>query len=278
MPKVRIAEALGISRDTVDRIAARLGYPAKRRGAARHRWPEIRRLYDQGHSAAECMRRFNLSPSTWDAAVARGEILPRPRGHDQRPPGERRRAVERLLNEGIGIAEIAERLDISKPTVCYHARRLGVPAQPKFARRFDWAEIQRVYDTGVAMRECKRRFGFSSQAWAEAVSRGDMVPRSGLIPIEDLLVQGRRTSRTHLKRRLIRAGLKHDRCEVCDIEDWLGKPLSMQLHHRNGDGLDNRLENVEFLCPNCHSQTDTYGGRNGHRKPAAGPIEGIGEG
>jgi 5-methylcytosine-specific restriction endonuclease McrA len=47
----------------------------------------------------------------------------------------------------------------------------------------------------------------------------------------------------------------------------MGKPVSMQLHHTNGDGSDNRLENIQLLCGTCHSQTDTYGGRNGHRKP-----------
>jgi 5-methylcytosine-specific restriction endonuclease McrA len=46
----------------------------------------------------------------------------------------------------------------------------------------------------------------------------------------------------------------------------MGKPLNAQLHHKNGDGSDNRLENLELLCPNCHSPTDTYGGRNGHRR------------
>ena len=64
-------------------------------------------------------------------------------------------------------------------------------------------------------------------------------------------------------------GLKQNRCERCGITEWRGEPLSMQLHHVNGDGSDNRLENIVFLCPNCHSQTDTYGGRNGHRKPHA---------
>jgi 5-methylcytosine-specific restriction endonuclease McrA len=38
------------------------------------------------------------------------------------------------------------------------------------------------------------------------------------------------------------------------------------LHHINGDRLDNRLENLQLLCPNCHSQTSTYSGRNGHRR------------
>jgi 5-methylcytosine-specific restriction endonuclease McrA len=55
-------------------------------------------------------------------------------------------------------------------------------------------------------------------------------------------------------------------CELCGTSEWQGKPLNMQPHHINGDGLDNRLENLELLCANCHSQTDTYGGRNGHRR------------
>jgi 5-methylcytosine-specific restriction endonuclease McrA len=84
--------------------------------------------------------------------------------------------------------------------------------------------------------------------------------------LEGLLVAERRTNRSHLKRRLLDAGLKENRCERCGIAEWLGRPLNMHLHHINGDGLDNRLENLQMLCGNCHSQTDTYGGRNGHRR------------
>jgi 5-methylcytosine-specific restriction endonuclease McrA len=98
------------------------------------------------------------------------------------------------------------------------------------------------------------------------VARGAIVPRHAM-PIEELLVAGRRTHRSHLKKRLLNEGLKQNKCERCGIGEWLGKPLSMQFHHVNGDGSDNRLENIAFLCPNCHSQTDTYGGRNGHRRP-----------
>jgi hypothetical protein len=87
-----------------------------------------------------------------------------------------------------------------------------------------------------------------------------------LIPLDELLVRGRRTSRGHLKGRLVAAGIKENRCEKCGITEWDGKPLSMALHHVNGDGKDNRLENLLFLCPNCHAQTPNYGGKGGHRR------------
>lgn len=265
--KLRIAEDLGITRETVSRVAARLCYPSRKRTSDSRDWAAIRSFYEAGNSAAETMRRFGFTSSTWRAAIARGEVEPRPRAYKKKPKGRTRRAVEELLNEGRGVGEISERLRISKPTVCYHARKLGVPAQQKFARRHDWERIQRLYDEGTAMRECKKLFGFSNAAWSDAVKRGDIVPRDRKIPLEELLAVGRRTGRTHLKTRLVEAGLKENRCEECGITSWEGQPLSMQLHHRNGDGTDNRLENIQFLCPNCHSQTDTYGGRNGHRRP-----------
>ena len=76
-------------------------------------------------------------------------------------------------------------------------------------------------------------------------------------------------NRTHLKGRLLAAGLKENRCEGCGIQDWLGKPLSMALHHVNGEGTDNRLENLMMLCPNCHSQTENFSGRGRKRAEAA---------
>ncbi len=70
----------------------------------------------------------------------------------------------------------------------------------------------------------------------------------------------------HLKGRLLKEGLKENRCEECGLTEWRGKPLSMALHHVNGNGEDNRLHNLSFLCPNCHAQTPNYGGRGGSRK------------
>jgi transposase-like protein len=179
------------------------------------------------------------------------------------PASEKRALIGQLLGEGLSQVEIGRRLGLSKATISYHARRLGLPAKDKCARRYDWEEIQRVYDDGVSMRECARRFGFATCTWREAVKRGAVKARPTRMSIEQLLVSGRsQTNRSHLKQRLLEEGLKTHCCERCGLTEWRGKPLSMALHHVNGDGKDNRLSNLELLCPNCHAQTENFAGRN----------------
>ena len=188
----------------------------------------------------------------------------------KRAPGETRRLVADLRARGLSSAQIAERLGVTKGVVTYHTRRMGIEPDLRFGRRYDWSEIQAAYDTGLSVRQCAKRFGFSLASWHKAVKRGDVVARPRAMDIHLLLVPDRpETGHSHLKQRLLTAGLKENRCELCGITEWQGKPIVMHLHHINGDGHDNRIENIALLCGNCHSQTDTYGGRNGHRRKRA---------
>jgi Zn finger protein HypA/HybF involved in hydrogenase expression len=81
------------------------------------------------------------------------------------------------------------------------------------------------------------------------------------MPLEKLLMPTPR-SRKNIKERLITAGIKRNECEKCGISRWRERSLSLCLHHINGDRHDNRLENLELLCPNCHSQTPNFGSKN----------------
>ena len=65
-----------------------------------------------------------------------------------------------------------------------------------------------------------------------------------------------------IRRRLISEGIKENRCELCGTSDWRGVDIVCELHHINGDRSDNRLENLIMLCPNCHSQTSNFRGKN----------------
>lgn len=263
----RIAEEVGVSASTVTRTARVLGFPDKVSRPSPTDWGAVQAYYEVGHSIDECRARFGFSYGAWDKAVTRGDVVPRPRT-GRELTSLTRDSVERMLKRGYTQRRVARELGLAKSTVAYHVRSLGKPADPRFAIRHDWGAVQRAIDEeGLSMRRCLVRFGFSRDAWYRAVRRGDVTPRPYKLSLEaDLLVAGRRTSRSHLKSRLLDEGLKENRCERCGISEWRGEPLNMQLHHINGDGLDNRLENLELLCANCHSQTSTYGGRNGHRR------------
>ena len=67
---------------------------------------------------------------------------------------------------------------------------------------------------------------------------------------------------SRLKIRLVNEGKLEYKCQICGINEWLGQKLSLQLDHINGINNDHRIENLRFLCPNCHSQTETYAGKN----------------
>ena len=65
-----------------------------------------------------------------------------------------------------------------------------------------------------------------------------------------------------LKQKLIRDGIKEAKCELCGSTEWMGKPIPLELHHRDGDHYNNNLDNLEILCPNCHALQPNYRGRN----------------
>lgn len=85
-------------------------------------------------------------------------------------------------------------------------------------------------------------------------------------PIESYLTVGVKMKQ-HIKRRLIEEGFLEEKCSECGLgQEWNGKPITLTIDHINGNSTDGRLENLRILCPNCHSQTDTFSGKHKHPK------------
>jgi hypothetical protein len=123
----------------------------------------------------------------------------------------------------------------------------------RVARGATTVAVQRFYDGGHSVADCVKAFGFSKQTWHAAVNAGRIIPRPAQTPIAELCVAGTPRSRGNLKRRLLREGLKEERCEGCGLHQWQGVPLPLALHHVNGDRDDNRLIIPGATCHLCQA-------------------------
>lgn len=96
---------------------------------------------------------------------------------------------------------------------------------------------------------------FTGQGWNRGkISNNKLSPSEILIKSDSFY----RTKASQLKRALIEIGVEY-KCYECKNDKWRGKPLNLEIHHVDGDNRNNIKENLQFLCPNCHSQTDNYG-------------------
>jgi 5-methylcytosine-specific restriction endonuclease McrA len=133
--------------------------------------------------------------------------------------------------------------------------------------KYDVEKLKEAIESSDSMQEACNKLGWHFNTFKKrSVKHGLYDPEKGWrqkskpMPdrknIEDI------HSRRGVKHRILKENLLPYVCAVCNVSEWNGKPISLHLDHINGKNGDHRIENLRFLCPNCHSQTDTYTGKN----------------
>ncbi len=182
--------------------------------------------------------------------------------------------VQRLIDEGNSINAVAKVFGITHTPMSRWIKANGVKVIPMGRRWTDGQLIDAVHDNltmsdvlkklGLAVRpgnytSIKKhicRLGLSTQHFIGR-AHGRTKP-SNKRHLKDVLVRNSNYSRSSIKRRIIEEGLIVNVCNICGLTEWCREPIVLVLDHVNGISNDNRLENLQLLCPNCNSQQPTF--------------------
>ena len=199
---------------------------------------QLRAAVAQSRNISQVLRALRLRPVGGNYETIRHHVreLQLDTGHWTRP---QRRFVP---------LEELRRAVCDSDSVASALARIGWPTTSTTRRRFK--ELAEYYDLDTG------------HFLGQASHRGKQYPARVRPATDYLALNGVRIPTYKLKRKLLDAGIFEPECATCGNATWQGNAIPLELEHKNGNRNDNRLENLELLCPNCHALTPTYRGRN----------------
>ena len=158
---------------------------------------------------------------------------------------------------------------------CLHIeslKKIKIPLNPKAKiYKLSKAEFQEIVNNSSSYKELAEKLQTKIETVTQALVYFDIDMRQFEINkfkkinnVENFIKNLSKNSKltihsSDLKKKLITLKLKENQCEMCGITEWENKNIVLQLHHIDGDHTNNELDNLQILCPNCHSQTNNYG-------------------
>jgi len=128
-------------------------------------------------------------------------------------------------------------------------------------RRKNSSGLKKAYKEG---RKKKHPKGYPN--WGIAWNKGESIFTDdriySRIDKDKIFIEDSKVNSFYLRKYAKSAKIFEYKCKECGLKEWKGKELTLELDHINGHRFDHRIENLRWLCPNCHSQTDTFRGKN----------------
>ncbi|MDX9783083.1 MAG: hypothetical protein RBT35_08990 [Bacteroidales bacterium] len=145
---------------------------------------------------------------------------------------------------------------------------------------FSEEEIRNLFKQSESYREVSLKMGYSPNGGSATQTMKNLIKKFSIdishfthngnskntgrfkTPIEDYLDNKQPITSHKLRLRLLQEEYFEHKCQSCGLSEWLGNPIPLELHHRDGNKLNNNLDNLKMVCPNCHTLTDTYKSKN----------------
>ena len=119
----------------------------------------------------------------------------------------------------------------------------------------DFSKLLRCHR--VTVKKKKKKMGIEYHGNQGLKGMGERKNIQNRKTVSELLLTKSTTS-SKIRLRLIKEGYKEEKCEICGLTEWMGKPIPLELHHKDFNHHNNDIENLQILCSNCHMQIHNY--------------------